>query len=96
MNGNTQQEMPQQASATRMGQLKNLAIRMASFVGRNKKPFGIAAAVFVVIVVWLLHRDGFKPEESSGAITISSSSGEVLMSIPEQAAITEEHANENP
>ena len=78
-----------------MNQLKDRVARIVSFVGRNKIPFGFAGVAFIAIVVWLLHRDGFKPEESAGEITITTSGGDVLMTVPEQTATTETQTDEN-
>ncbi len=77
-----------------MSQLKDGVVRIVAFVGRNKKPLGIVCLVFIAIAAWLLHRDGFKPEESTGEITITTSDGNVLMTVPEQTATTETQTDE--
>jgi hypothetical protein len=78
-----------------MEKLKLVTSKVAAFVGNNKKPIGIASVVFVIIVVWLLHRDGIKPKESTGEITITTSSGEVIRTVPEQTETPEKQKDEN-
>lgn len=78
-----------------MEKLKLVTSKVAAFVGNNKKPIGIAIVVFIIVVVWLLHRDGFKPAESTGEITVTTSSGEVILTVPEQTESMEGQKNEN-
>lgn len=78
-----------------MEKLKNVATRIAAFVGNNKKPIGIAAVVFLGILVWLWHRDGIKPKESTGDLTVTTSNGEIILMEPEQTESMEEKHHDN-
>ena len=78
-----------------MEKLKSAVSNIASLIGNNKKPIGIAAVVFLGILVWLWHRDGIKPKESTGDLTIMTSNGEIILMEPEQTESAEEKHHDN-
>lgn len=68
--------------------------RCGVFIVRDWKALAVVAGVILAIAVWLLTRDGYKPEESSGEITITNSSGEVISVVPEPSNTSAEASNE--
>lgn len=78
-----------------MEKFKSAVSKIASLIGNNRKPISIVAVVIVAIVVWLLHRDGIRPTASTGTITITTSSGEIISEVPEQTAMPEEKQHED-
>ena len=79
-----------------MEKLKVAVSRIADFVGKNKKPIGIVVLVIGAMALLVLLRDGFKPEESTGEITITTSSGEVISTVTEQPELPKGENHDNP
>ena len=79
-----------------MEKLKVAVSRIADFVGKNKKPIGIVVIVVGAMALFVLLRDGFKPEKSTGDITITTSSGDVISIFSEQPELPKGENHDNP
>ncbi len=73
-----------------MGKLGLTTREFYSFVSHNWKAFAIIGTLFLGVVIWLFSRDGYKPDESNGDITIVDSNGKVIMTVPDHTGKNEE------
>ena len=67
-----------------MEKFRTVAQMFCAFVAKDWKALAVIGAIVFAIVIWLLTRDGIKPDESTGTITITTSNGEVISSGDEQ------------
>ena len=77
-----------------MMKIQELVARCWAGIVRDWKALALIAGVILAIAIWLLTRDGYNPEESSGKITITNSRGEVISVLLEPQNTSTEDSNE--